>query len=58
MACTIEMEDVDRIFIPQRTYKLKPTWTIEMTTWIGFIAQVLKIVIALSLLFILISFVM
>jgi len=52
------MEDVDRIFIPQRTYKLKPTWTIGMTAWIGFIAQVLKIVIALSLLFILISFVM
>ena len=34
------MEDVDRMFFPQRTYKLKPTWTIERIVWIGFLAEV------------------
>ena len=34
------MEDVDRIFLPYRTYKLKPTWTIERIVWIGFLAKV------------------
>jgi len=50
------MEDVDRMFLPQRTYKLKPTWTIEMIVWIGFLSEVLEMVTALSLVFILISF--
>jgi hypothetical protein len=34
------MEDVDRMFLPHRTYKLKPTWTIERIVWIGFLAEV------------------
>jgi len=50
------MEDVDRMFIPQRTYKLKPTWTTAMIAEIGFLAEVLQMVMALSLLFMLISF--
>jgi len=50
------MEDVDRMFLPQRTYKLKPTWTTEMIMWIGFLAEVLEMVTALSLVFMLISF--
>jgi len=50
------MENVDRMFVPQRTYKLKPTWTIEMIVWIGFLAEVLEKVTALSLVFMLISF--
>ena len=49
------MEDVDRMFIPERTYKLKPTWSTEMTVWIGF-SEVLEMVTALSLVFMLISF--
>jgi len=50
------MEDVDRMFLPQRTYKLKPTWTTEMIVWIGFLAEVLEMITALSLVFMLISF--
>jgi len=50
------MEDVDRMFLPQRTYKLKPTWATEMTAWIGFLFEVLEMVTALSLVFMLISF--
>jgi len=49
------MEDVDRMFLPQTIYKLKPTWTTRMTTWIGFLWEVLEMVTALSLVFILIS---
>jgi len=45
------MEDVDRMFLPQRTYKLKPTWTTERIRWIGFLAKVLEMVTALSLVF-------
>jgi len=52
------MEDVDRMFLPERTYKLKPTWTIEMILWIGFLAEVLEMVTVLSLVFMLISFLM
>ena len=44
------------MFLPQKTYKLKPTWTIGITMWIGIIAEVLEIVTALSLVFMLISF--
>jgi len=51
------MEDVDRMFIPQRTYKLKPTWTTEMIVWIGFLSEGLEMVTALSLVFMLISFI-
>jgi len=50
------MEDVDPMFLPQRTYKLKPTWTTQMVVWIGFLAEVLEMVTALSLVFMLISF--
>jgi len=50
------MEDVDRMFLPQRTYKVKPTWTTGMTVWIGFLSEVLEIVPTVSLVFILISF--
>jgi len=50
------MKDVDRMFLPQRTYKLKPTWTIEMTMWIGFLAEALEIITAHSLVFKLILF--
>jgi len=49
------MEDVDRMFLPQRTYKLKPTWTTEIIAWIGFLLEVLEMVTALSLVFMLIS---
>jgi len=52
------MEDVDHMFLPQRPYKLKPTWTTEMIVWIGFLAEVLEMVTALSLVFMLISFFM
>jgi len=52
------MEDVDSVFLPQRTYKLKPTWTTGMTAWIGFLSEVWKIVTALALVFMLISFLM
>jgi len=50
------MEDVDSMFLPQRTYKLKPTSVTERTPWIGFLSQVLEMVMALSLVFMLISF--
>jgi len=50
------MEDVDRMFLPQRTYKLKPICIIGMTGWIGFLSDVLEMVTALSLVFMLISF--
>jgi len=50
------MEGVERMFLPQGTYKLKPTWTTEMIVWIGFLAEVLEMVMALSLVFMLISF--
>ena len=50
------MEDVDRIFLPQRAYKVKPTWATERTLWIGFLSEVLETVTALSLVFMLISF--
>jgi len=50
------MEDVNCMFLPQRTYKLKPTWATEMTVWIGFLSEVLETVTALSLVFKLISF--
>jgi len=36
------MEDVDCMFFPQRMYKLKPTWTIEMTGCIGFLVEVFR----------------
>jgi len=49
------MEDVDRMFLPQRTYKLKPTWATEMRLWICFLSEVLEMVAALSLVFMLIS---
>ena len=48
------MEDVDRKFLPQRTYKLKPTCATEMTLWIGFLSEVFEMVAALSLVFMLI----
>jgi len=44
------------MFIPQRNYKLKPTWTIEMIVWIGLLAEVLEMITALSVVFMLISF--
>jgi len=50
------MEDVDRMFLPQRTYKLKPKWSIEKIVWIGFLSEVLEMVTVLSLVFMLISF--
>jgi len=52
------MEGVDRMFLSQRTYKLKPTWTTEMILSIGFLAEVLEMVTALSLVFMWISFLM
>jgi len=48
------MDDVDRMFLPQRTYKLKPTWIIGMTVWFGFLSEVLEKVTAHSFVFILI----
>jgi len=56
MARRMEMEYVDRMFLPQRTYKLKPTWTTGMTVWISFLSEVFEMVTALSLVFMLISF--
>jgi len=50
------MEDIDAMFLPQRTYKVKPTWTTGMTVWIGFLSDVLEMVTGLSLVFMLISF--
>jgi len=50
------MEDVDRMFLPQRTYTLKPTWATEITVWIGLLSEGLEMVTALSLVFMLISF--
>jgi len=34
------MQDADRMFLPQRTYKLRPTWATEITVSIGFQSEV------------------
>jgi len=50
------MADVDSMFFPQRTYKLKPTWTTGMTVGIVLLSEVLEMLTALSLGFMLISY--